>query len=170
MTRFFTLFLLLSLLFFWVLSLDSVQPAVDGFSLFLARASFLLVHGFDSHISLSAAVLRHGSDGFALEVTQACNALSLSALWVAAVLVAPLTGRGKGLGITLGLLLLQSFNLLRIISLLYLGAWLERPQFDLIHEQFLPLLLHLLAIIAFGLLLGRCWQAPEITEKSHAGT
>ncbi len=167
MLHFITKFLLLSGTFFYLLSIDSLQASLDLFNLFLAHLSFFLIQGFDSQITLNAAVLRHGSGGFALEVTRLCNALSISALWCAALLAYPLGWRKQLAGLLLGLVLIQFFNVLRLISLLYLGVWLERPHFDLIHEQFWPLLLHLLIIIGFAFWLVRGLRTTTTTTETH---
>lgn len=166
MKRFFLVFFILTSLFFWLLSLEALQPAVDWFCLGLANISFFFIQLIDSHITLNAAILRHGDTGFALEVTEACSALSICALWCAVTLAYPLSWKYKGLGLFIGVLLIQAVNILRIISLVYFGDGLARPQFDLVHEQIWPLLLHLLVIIGFAFWLW--WGLSDNSRQENA--
>ncbi len=171
MSRFLWVFFGLSLVGFSVLSMDFVQPAIGAFCLKLAQICYFFIHGFDAQVTLNAAILRHGTSGFALEVTEACSALSITALLMAAILAYPATWRAKALGLIAGVFLIQSFNVLRIMSLLYLGTWVERDTFDVVHEQVWPLFLHFGVIVFFVFWL---WHnmtpatPPSEEEIAHA--
>jgi len=52
-------------------------------------------------------------------------------------------------GMVIGLLIIQTINLIRIISLYYIGDWLP-DYFVLIHEQVWPILLNISMILIFG--------------------
>ncbi len=164
MLRFLTLFFLLTIALLGVLELEAIKPAVDSFCLGLANSSFWLIQLFDDQVSLSAAIIRHTPTGFALEITEVCSALSICALWLAAVLSYPATWNVKLIGLIVGLCFIQALNLIRIVSLLYVGVFFERTQFDVVHELLWPLLLHFAVIIAFITWL---WLVLPTQKESH---
>ncbi len=153
MKRFLGLYLILAFTGLTLLNLDATQPLINLFCLGLANISWGVIHIFDSGITLNAAILRHGSSGFALEVTNVCSALPVSWLLCAAVLSFPAPWKMKSWAVPAAFVLIQALNTVRIISLVYFGDWFSRPTFEVIHESVWPLVLTLLAVLIFAVWL-----------------
>lgn len=122
--RFFVLFLLLMTVFFTLEILSPVQEQlIRPFTAFVARLSALLVMIFDSGVMAQGEVLRDTDSGFAVAIQAGCNGVEAVLVFAAAVLAYPCRWREKIQGIAMGVATIQGFNLLRIISLFYLGQW-----------------------------------------------
>jgi exosortase H (IPTLxxWG-CTERM-specific) len=152
MPRFLTIYTLLALMGFAVLGWESTMPAIDYFCLILAKISGNFIQFFDNTIVLKGAIIRHGDKGFALQVTSECSGLPATWLLIAAILAFKSDWKNKLIGIGLGIVILQTINIIRIISLVYMGYWIPNF-FNTIHEYIWPALLHLSIILIFGLWL-----------------
>lgn len=161
MYRFLIIFAVLALTGIALINWNGAEPAIQSFCLLLAQISYGLIHWLDSAILLQDAILTHQPTGFALLVAESCSALSLMIFFAAAVLAYPSSWQQKAWGLGIGLLLIQVANLLRLISLLYIGAWTERATFDFIHEQAWALVLHLFILLLFGLWLNWIHQNQQ---------
>ena len=87
-----------------------------------ASAVLALLHGLGLHARLDGP--RLAVPGFSASVVDQCTAVYESALLVAAILAFPANARERAWGIGIGVLLLVALNLVRIASLLVVGAWL----------------------------------------------
>jgi len=136
-----------------LLPLPFLSPAIDFFCQSLAHLSFYIARWFSSAITLEHNdTLRYQADGFAIVVSHACSGLSSVWLLSAAIFVFSAPWKFKGLGILLGILAIQSLNLLRLINLVYVGQFYH-AWFDAVHEQLWPLFLHFVSLMCFGLWL-----------------
>ncbi len=92
-----------------------------------------------------------------------CTAVYPMALFVAAVLAYPAPWRPKLLGIALGLPALVFLNLVRIVSLIYIGHW-YRPAFETAHllvwQSLIVFLTVLLWVLWASLVVGRDASRP----------
>jgi exosortase/archaeosortase family protein len=129
--------------------LEVTNGLEQQFSQLLAQLSAVIIHLFDSSVTLNQAVLRHGTHGFALEVTSACNALNLTWLSITAFALIPTDWKMRVLGAVAILFIIQTANIARLIILLYVGEMVTIETFNFIHEQVFVLVLHLLVIILF---------------------
>jgi exosortase H (IPTLxxWG-CTERM-specific) len=149
MLRFIFLFLLyLAILF----GLELLRP-VDAhvilpFTSAIAKISVGLVGLFDSHAVAFGKVLQSTSNGFAISIERGCNGVEAVIILVAAMLAFPAPWKHRLIGIGLGFLAIQALNLVRIISLFYLGQW-NRVWFDWFHLYLWQALIVLDALIAF---------------------
>jgi exosortase H (IPTLxxWG-CTERM-specific) len=149
MLRFIFLFLLyLAILF----GLELLRP-VDAhvilpFTAAIAKISVGLVGLFDSHAVAFGKVLQSTSNGFAISIERGCNGVEAVIILVAAMLAFPAPWKHRLIGIGLGFLAIQALNLVRIISLFYLGQW-NRVWFDWFHLYLWQALIVLDALIAF---------------------
>lgn len=70
-------------------------------------------------------LVHHGtrlqSPGFAVNVKNGCNGIEAMLVYLAAVLVFPVSWKGRAIGVGLGLLVLPIVNLLRIVALFLTG-------------------------------------------------
>ncbi len=78
---------------------------------------------FDSDILSQGRVLMSQSTGFGVSIEAGCNGIEAVVILVAAVIAFPSSWKFKCIGIAAGFVAIQAVNLLRIISLYYLGQW-----------------------------------------------
>lgn len=124
MVRFFLLFILLLITLFSVEILQSVQDYVIlPFTALLADISVAIISAFDADVSASGKVIRSTVNGFAVSIEPGCNGVEAVIILFAAVFAFPAPFRYKLLGFGVGFLAIQALNLVRIISLFYLGQW-----------------------------------------------
>ena len=91
------------------------------------------------------------SDSFAVSIVAECTAVGPLVLFIGAVIAYPARLRAKTLGVLLGLVVLTVVNLIRIMSLLWIGS--EYPQYlDMAH-----LLVWQTAIILLAIVLWLVW-------------
>jgi exosortase H (IPTLxxWG-CTERM-specific) len=149
MLRFILLFLLyLAILF----GLELLRPidahVILPFTSAIAKVSVGLVGLFDSHAVAFGKVLQSTSNGFAISIERGCNGVEAVIILVAAMLAFPAPWNHRLVGIGLGFIAIQALNLVRIISLFYLGQW-NRVWFDWFHLYLWQALIVLDALIAF---------------------
>ncbi|OUD15411.1 archaeosortase/exosortase family protein [Thioflexithrix psekupsensis] len=154
MVGYFLVFSILSIIGLNILKLEEFAPFSDQFSLILATITGYIMQLFDSQIVLDKAILRHSVSNFAIEVTEACTAFSVSWLYLSSILAYPwFNFAKKAFFIALGLFLIQVINVLRLISLIYFGHWFEFETFDIFHSYFWPILLNVLILMLFAWVL-----------------
>ena len=102
--------------------------------------------------ALGEPVLAEGtqirSPGFAVDVKNGCNGVEAMLILVAAILAFPATARSRVLGIAAGTLVIQAANLVRVVSLFWLGAH-HRELFDAFHTAVWQTALLLVAVGLF---------------------
>jgi exosortase H (IPTLxxWG-CTERM-specific) len=125
-TRFLILFLSILGISFTVIALKPVNDAfVVPYTTLIAKASGNVLQLFGEDITISGCLLR--SPRFAVTIYNGCNGLITSLIFVSGVLAFPARWSAKLIGVVGGLLAIQIINLVRIISLFYIGIFL--PQF-----------------------------------------
>ena len=124
MFRFFAIFLVIQAVLFGVEMLNPVQQAVvDPWTGFVARMSAGVVHFFDPSVISYGRVLQSASTGFGVSIEPGCNGIEATIVLVAAMLAFPSSWKMKLWGIGLGFIAVQAVNLIRIVSLFFLGQW-----------------------------------------------
>ena len=96
-----------------------VVPWTDA----LAAISARLVTIFDPVVTASGNVLQSGANGFAVSIEAGCNGVEATLVLAAAMLAFPAPWRRKLGGLAIGILAVQGLNVIRVISLFYLGQW-----------------------------------------------
>ncbi|HSS06295.1 MAG TPA: exosortase H [Rhodanobacteraceae bacterium] len=149
MLRFITLFLIyLGILF----ALELMQPVDDyvivPFTSAIAKVSVGIVGLFDPHAIAYGKILQSTSNNFAISIERGCNGIEAVIILVAAMLAFPAPWKHRLIGIGLGFVAIQALNLVRIISLFYLGQW-NRTWFDWFHLYLWQALIVLDALVAF---------------------
>ena len=153
MSRFVTIFALTLLALFTLEMLHSVQQAViQPFTGLLATLSASLIIPFDEAVVASGRVIEHTTNQFAVSIEAGCNGVEATIVLVAAVAAFPATLWQKCGAIVLGFIAIQAMNLLRIISLFYLGQW-NLDIFTWTHLYLWPVLIMLDVLIVFLLYL-----------------
>ncbi len=124
MARFFLLFVIILVGLFAVEILQSVQDLVIlPFTGLLADISVAIIKAFDADVVASGKVIRSLQTGFAVSIEPGCNGVEAVIILFAAIFAFPARWRYKLLGFGVGFLAIQALNLVRIISLFYLGQW-----------------------------------------------
>lgn len=124
MARFFVLFVaLLAVLFALELTPWGQAYVTQPWTHALAVISTSIVTLFDPGVVASGNVIRSGSNGFAVSIEAGCNGVEATLVLCAAILAFPAPWRHKLVGIAVGVIAVQLLNIVRVISLFYLGQW-----------------------------------------------
>lgn len=123
MLRFLLFFLLILGSLFALELTPPVQALVLPWAASLAEFSASLIALFDPKIITYGNVIQSQSNGFGVAVEAGCNAVEACIVLAAAILAFPSAWRHKLLGLVIGMVIVQMANILRIISLFYLGQW-----------------------------------------------
>ncbi len=124
MLRFFLLFvLLLAVLFGLELTPWAQDWLVVPWTSALASISTSIVTLFDGNIEATGKVMRSTTNGFAVSIEAGCNGVEAMLVLLAAMLAFPASWKHKAVGLVIGILAVQLLNILRVISLFYLGQW-----------------------------------------------
>ena len=89
----------------------------------LATISAWLVTLVDPNVAASGKVLRSTANGFAVSIESGCNGVEATIVLVAAMLAFPAPWQRRLLGLAVGIVAVQGLNIIRVISLFYLGQW-----------------------------------------------
>lgn len=134
MLRFFLLFIFIQLSLFGVNMLNWVQQhLVLPWTALLARICAALVTWFDSGAAAQGKVLWNTASGFGVSIEPGCNGIEACIVLFAALMAFPSTWRHKLVGMLAGFSAVQALNVVRVISLFYLGQW-NKAAFDFAHE------------------------------------
>jgi len=131
--RFFVLFVVLQAELFG-LELTPVAQAwfVEPWTVALAHLSTNLVTLFDHNVVATGRIIRSTSNGFAVSIEAGCNGVEATIVLLAAMLAYPAPWKRKLLGLAAGTIAVQGLNVVRVISLFYLGQW-NRAWFEWAH-------------------------------------
>jgi exosortase H (IPTLxxWG-CTERM-specific) len=157
--RFTAMFAACFLLGIGLVLLPPVQVLDRQFSRALVEASHGLISLCGGKATRQGAVLR-APGGFAVEMRDGCNAVNVTILLWAAVLAFPAPWRMKALGLLAGALVIQALNILRFISLFYIGQY-SSTWFDFAHGYLWESLLILDTMVVFWLWIGRVSSAAN---------
>jgi exosortase H (IPTLxxWG-CTERM-specific) len=124
MARFFMLFVVILVALFAAELTPPVQrmlvmPWTEG----LARASAALITLADPNVAALGKVLQSTRNGFAVSIEAGCNGIEAAIVLIAAMLAFPAPWKHRMIGVLAGLSAVQLLNIVRVISLFYLGQW-----------------------------------------------
>jgi exosortase H (IPTLxxWG-CTERM-specific) len=124
MAKFFVLFVVILVSLFAVELTPPVQNAVViPWTEALVRISAGLITTADSHVAVFGKILQSTRNGFAISIEAGCNGIEAAIMLIAAMLAFPAPWQHRVIGIVAGLFAVQTLNVLRVISLFYLGQW-----------------------------------------------
>ena len=124
MTRFFLLFVAVLATLFGVELLNPVQVAViHPWTNLLARMSAGIMTWFDADVISQGRVLQSKVTGFGVSIEAGCNGVEAAIILIAGMVAFPAPVKLKVVGFAMGILAVQAANLLRVVSLYYLGQW-----------------------------------------------
>lgn len=132
--------------------LEMLQPVQQQIILpwtsLIADISGWFMSFFDTNVIASGKVISHSINGFAVSIEPGCNGVEAMIVLLAAIGAFPAPWLYKLKGLMWGFLAIQGMNLLRIISLFYLGQW-SRELFDWAHLYIWQALIMLDALVVF---------------------
>ncbi|HSH27258.1 MAG TPA: exosortase H [Wenzhouxiangella sp.] len=155
MLRFSILFVVLLLGLFTIEVLQPVQEhVVLPFTAGLAKISVFLIELFDSGVVSSGKVIQDLESGFAVSIEPGCNGVEALIILFAAIFAFPASLKQKLIGFSIGFVAVQALNLVRIISLFYLGQW-NMTWFEWFHLYLWQALIILDALVVWLIWLRR---------------
>lgn len=167
MRRFLLVFIGLQLLLFGVELLQPVQQhVVLPLTGAIAWVCVQLLSWLDPSVTAYGKVLMNAQSGFGVSIEPGCNGVEACIVLVAAMLAFPARWSHRLLGIVVGIAAIQAFNLVRIVSLFYLGQW-NMAWFHFAHEYLWQALIMLDALLVFMFWARRYPQ--RALDVTHAG-
>jgi exosortase H (IPTLxxWG-CTERM-specific) len=133
MFRFFFLFVTLLLAMFGFRITNFARDHLTlPFTGLLADVSGWLIMLFDPNVATEGIVIRSLTNGFAVAIAPGCDGIEAVIILVAAVVAFPSPWKHKIAGVVIGFFAIQALNLVRIISLFYMGQY-SQVAFDWFH-------------------------------------
>ncbi|MEZ5443421.1 MAG: exosortase H [Lysobacterales bacterium] len=124
MLRFLLIFTVVCLgLFAFEVSKPGETWVVTPFTDVLASFSTWLIKLFDEDVVSYGKIIQSTANGFAVSIERGCNGLEAVIILIAAVSAFPASWKHKLVGLVAGFVAIQLLNLVRIISLFYLGQY-----------------------------------------------
>ena len=173
MIRFFVLF---TVLLIGLFTLEILQPVekhvILPFTSVIADISVWLIQGFDDNVMAVSNVIRDKTTGFGVRIERGCNGVEALIILFAAIFAFPAPLKSKLIGFAIGFVAIQGLNLVRIISLFYLGQW-NQVAFEWFHLYLWQALIILDALVVWLIWLrtlpqAKARRAREAAEKANA--
>ncbi len=168
MYKFFIYFIGIQLVLFSIGQASSVHThIIIPFTEIIAHISVWIVKLFDDQVISQGVVLQQVDTGFAVSIQSGCNGVEAVLVLVAAMLAFPAPWKFKLLGIVSGFFAVELLNIVRIISLFYLGQW-NYSIFEWAHLYVWQALIMLDVLIIFLLWLRLLPATQTVAENHHA--
>lgn len=168
----FSIIFILTLLLLFTVELLSItqNTIIIPWTQFLAEMSSYLVRLFDTQAIAQGVVLRDSQSGFAVSIQPGCNGIEAIIVLIAAILAYPSSIKAKINGIVIGFIAIQILNVIRIISLFYLGQW-NLTLFEWAHQYVWQalIMLDVLLVFVIWIRLLKKHQPDKKPETVHAG-
>lgn len=149
MIRFFLLF---TILLIGLFTLEILEPAekyvILPFTSFIADVSVWIVLFFDDNVEAFRNVIRNSTTGFGVRIERGCNGVEALIILFAAIFAFPAPLKNKLIGFVIGFFAIQLLNLVRIVSLFYLGQW-NQVAFEWFHLYLWQALIILDALVVW---------------------
>jgi len=149
MARFFIIF---TVLLIGLFTLEILQPAekyvIIPFTAAVADISVWIVQAFDENVIATGNIIRDRASGFGVRIERGCNGLEAVIILFSAIFAFPAPFRHKIIGFVIGFFAIQLLNLVRIISLFYLGQW-NYTAFEWFHLYLGQALIILVALVVW---------------------
>lgn len=114
----------------------------------IARICASLIQLYDPTVIFRGIEIIDAKSGFAVSIQAGCNGIEAAIVLIAAMFAFPAPWRMKVIGIIVGFISVQILNIVRIISLFYLGQW-NITIFDWAHLYIWQALIMLDVLIVF---------------------
>ena len=123
MRRFAILFVALLVALFAFELTPPGQAIVQPWTALVAHASAGIIRAFDGNTISQGNALYDAKTGFGVTIEAGCNGVEAMLVLLAGILAYPAPWRSKAIGLAIGVVAIQALNLVRIVSLFYLGQW-----------------------------------------------
>lgn len=162
--RFVGLFVVLLGVFYAITFIPVVsEDLIPAYLRWNARASTFILNVFGENATTRDTSV--SSARYSVNIRHGCDAIEPSALFLAAVLAFPAAFKSKLPGLVTGTLILAIINLVRIVSLFYVGIF-KKEWFDFMHEDFWQPLFILLALTLW--IAWAMWAMRGSTGRSRS--
>mgnify|MGYP001820500844 CR=1 FL=1 len=168
MIRFFILF---TVLLVGLFTLEILQPAekyvILPFTSVIADVSVWIIQLFDDNVMSISNVIRDKTTGFGVRIERGCNGVEALIILFAAIFAFPAPIKNKLIGFAIGFVAIQGLNLVRIVSLFYLGQW-NQVAFEWFHLYLWQALIILDALVVWLVWLRTLPQARARRQQEAA--
>jgi len=169
MIRFFVLF---TVLLVGLFTLEILQPAekyvILPFTSFIADISVWIIQLFDDNVMAISNVIRDKTTGFGVRIERGCNGVEAVIILFAAIFSFPAPLKNKMIGFVIGFFAIQGLNLVRIVSLFYMGQW-NQVAFEWFHLYLWQALIIMDALVVWLIWLRTLPQAKARRQAKAAG-
>jgi exosortase family protein XrtM len=124
-----------------------------------------LINTVDPSVNVAAVGTRLRAPGGGINILNGCEGTDVLFLMIAAMLIAPLSMKGRISGIAVGILFVFALNQARIIALFY-SFRADKALFEMLHGVVAPMLLIVATAAFFMYWLGK--HAPALAAKATA--
>ena len=160
-------FVLFLVVFYFLVAAKPVNDhAIVPFTGWIATASGKVLNALGERVTVQGTEIHSGP--FGVNIENGCNGVETALLLAAAVLAFPAGWRQRLAGFFLGFLAIQVLNLIRVVSLVWIGR--HRPAlFDSSHT-----VIWQSAVVMFGVLIFLLWASrqrprPAAKPEENAG-
>ncbi len=140
---------------------------VEPWTALVANAATTAMKTFDPGVIASGSTITQASNGFAVTILAGCNGIEAMIILAAALLAYPAPLKHKLAGLAAGIAAIQVLNLVRIVSLFYIGQW-NRDVFEWAHLYAWQVLIMLDALVVWLLWLKTLPRAPSGPDEVAA--
>lgn len=123
MKRFAILFVVILVTLFAFELTPPGQAIVQPWTNLVADTSSAVIRAFDGDARAQGNMVYSTRTGFAMIIMAGCNGVEAMLVLLAGILAYPAPWRMKAIGLGIGVVAIQALNLVRIVSLFYLGQW-----------------------------------------------
>ena len=163
MTRFLVVFFSLLVGLFTLQLTPMGQAVVVPWTNIVAQVSASIAALIDPEVIANGAMLSDRRTGFGVVIMAGCNGVEAMIVLFAAMMSFPATLKQRLLGLVAGFVAVQSLNLVRILSVFYIGQW-SKPLFDWAHLYGWQVLIMLDVLIVWLLWVRLLSRAPAIAR------
>jgi exosortase H (IPTLxxWG-CTERM-specific) len=167
MIRFFILF---TVLLVGLFTLEILQPAeryvILPFTSFVADICVWLIQFFDDGVVAYANAIKDQASGFGVRIERGCNGVEAMIILFAAIFAFPAPIKNKLMGFFVGFFAIQILNIVRIVSLFYLGQW-NQVAFEWFHLYLWQALIIMDALVVWLIWLRTLPQARLKREQDR---
>lgn len=107
----------------FVLRITTTEWISVPFTGLLADVSAFLIKLFDDDVVSHGVIIQSVANNFAVAIAPGCDGIEAVIILISAIVAFPSPWKHKLVGIAIGFFAIQSLNLVRIISLFYMGQW-----------------------------------------------
>jgi len=140
----------------WLLDNEALTPLFD----FTAAATGFFLNIFGASVEVDGSSI--SSPDFSMGIVFGCTGIVAMAIYASAVLAYPCTAKQKAIGIAFGVAALFVLNLVRTVSLFFIGSHFSSSFFDTAH-----MLIWQPVMIAVAIVLWLFWVEKLARVPSH---